>query len=112
MDNDIYEVSHDEYIGFIDQIKPQDQKTDIYNENGYQIIKTYSTTTNTLYAMRMNPDSSGKNKHAHYYIFNMPLNTERKESPLVRKITLQTPEEVRNFFDEVSKIQKELKNHD
>ena len=71
MDNEIYRVERDEYVGFMD-IPEEDEEQ--------------------------------------YYIFNMPDNDERQRGRAIRKITLETQEEVQSFFDALSKVMKENKH--
>lgn len=42
----------------------------------------------------------------------MPLDEERQPPRAVRKITLETKEEVQAFFDALSKLKKEQDNYD
>ena len=109
MDNSIYEVTRDEYVGFIDQIKPECRLAETIEENGYNFIKLYSVETGTHFATRIIPIEQ-EDEIEHYYIFNMPLDSERRAPKPVRKIILESKEEVQAFVDVLAKWQKENKN--
>lgn len=109
MDNSIYEVTRDEYVGFIDQIKPEVRLCETVQEDKYNIINVYSVETGTRFAARVIPIAL-ENEGEHYYIYNMPLDSERRSPKAVRKIVLESKEEVQAFVDVLSKWQKENKN--
>ena len=111
MNNDIYEVSRDEYVGFINQIKPEMRLTETTTENGFHFIKTYSVKYGTHLCTRIVPTDEVAELE-HYFIFNMPRSEERCAPKPVKKIILETQEEVQAFFDIVSKISKETKTND
>ena len=107
MDNSIYEVTRDEYAGFIGQLNKQKCEMEHYLQDNVTFIKIKSKTTGTHLCTRVIPE----NDEEHYYVFNMPLPEERIPPKPVRQIKLETKEEVQAFFDALSKIQKE-KSHD
>lgn len=108
MDEIIYEVSRDEYVGFIGQINPkcihyQDTETDTYN-----IREIFSNKTNQLLCKQCVPHSD-QNVEV-FYVYTMPDDDERQPPKVVRKITLNEREDVQAFFDILNKIQKDKKN--
>lgn len=105
MDNSIYEVSRDEYVGFMSEIKPSCYDTEVSHLENCTIIKVFSKKTGIHFCTRVIPEEDNE----HYFIFNMPENDERQAGKPVRKITLETKEEVQTFFDALSKVMKENK---
>lgn len=104
MDNSIYEVSRDEYVGFVDQIKPECIHAENFmEENGFKVLKIYSDNTGTHLCSRFLNEDTGEE---YYYVFNMPEDSERRAAPAKRKITLETKEEVQAFFDVLNKIKE------
>ena len=106
MNNDIYEVTRDDYVGFLWQIKKEAMRVEEENSNDFHFIKTYSVNTGNYLCMRMIPSKDNKTDIEHYYIFNMPEDNERQPPKPVRKIVLETKEEVQEFFNILSKINK------
>ena len=102
--NEIYEVSRDEYVGFLNQIKPDARFNETIEDENYFFIKVYSKNNGTHFCTRIMPKTT--DEEGHYYIFNMPADNERCEPIAIQKIKLETREEVQNFFDILSKIQK------
>lgn len=112
--NSMYEVSRDEYAGFLDQIKPECRETEIigrgepYTElNVFSKDKMRHFATCTIQSIEDEDRSEEK-----YYVFDMPLDEERQEPRRIRKIVLETKEEVQAFIDILAKIQKEKNNND
>ena len=106
MDNEIYEVSRDEYVGFNDQIKLEYKETAIFHLEDCTIIKVISKKTCKHLCTRVIPEEDAE----HYYVFNMPDDDERQPGKPIKKIVLETKEEVQTFFDILSKVSKENKN--
>lgn len=105
MNNSIYEVERDDYVGFIGQLNKQMMDVEQYYEDNMTIMKIISKNTHTHLCTRIiNEDGE------HYYIFNMPEDNERIEPSPVMKITLDNKEEVQAFFNALSKLQQEKKN--
>lgn len=104
MDNSIYEVERDEYVGFIGQLNKEMMDVEQYYEEDLTIMKIRSKTTGTHLCTRI--ISSEKE---YYYIFNMPEDSERVAPKPVMKISLDTKEEVQAFFDALNKLQLEAK---
>ena len=106
MDNEIYEVSRDEYVGFMDELKPDCREIETAHLEDCTIIKVFSKKTGVHLCSRIIPEEEAE----HYYIFNMPDNDERQHGKPIKKVVLETQEEVQNFFDALSKIMKENKH--
>ena len=105
MDNSIYEVSRDEYAGFIGQLNKDKCAVEQYYEDGFTVIKIKSKTTNTHLCTRIIPEDDIE----HYYVFNMPADDERIAPKPVMKINIETKEEAQAFFDALNKLQLEAK---
>ena len=103
MSNDIYEVSRDEYAGFIGQLNKQMCDVEQFFEDGVTIMKIKSKTTGTHFCTRIIPEDDVE----HYFIFNMPEDNERVAPKPVMKVTLETKKEVQAFFDALNKLQQE-----
>lgn len=106
MDNSIYEVTRDEYAGFIGQLNKQMCDVEQFFEDGMTIMKIKSKATGTHFCTRIIPEDDIE----HYFIFNMPEDNERIAPKPVMKVTLETKEEVQAFFDALNKLQKGDKN--
>lgn len=106
MSNDIYEVTRDEYAGFISGLNKQMCEVEQCYEEHMTIMKIKSKLRGTHLCTRIIPDDDIE----HYYIFNMPLKEESIPNKPVMKVTLETKEEVQHFFDALAKLQQEKKN--
>lgn len=106
MNNSIYEVERDEYVGFIGQLNKEMCDVEQFYEDNMTIMKIKSKATGTHFCTRIIP-SDGEE---HYFIFNMPADDERIEPKPVMKVTLDTREDVQKFFDALTKIQGGVKN--
>ena len=107
MDNSIYEVERDDYVGFIGQLNKEKCDVEQFYEQNMTIYKIKSKATGTHLCTRIIPD----NGEEHFYVFNMPADDERVPPKPVMKITLNTKEEVQQFFDAINKMQLEAKQH-
>lgn len=105
MNKEIYQVERDDYIGFVRQIKPGCAELKVVETKDYTIANLYSKKSDTLLCAREIPVD--EDKETLYYIYNMPEPDERCAAKPVRKLTLETREEVQAFFDVISKIYKE-----
>ena len=106
MDNSIYEVTRDEYAGFIGQLNKQMCDVEQFFEDGMTIMKIKSKATGAHFCTRIIPEDDVE----HYFIFNMPEDNERVAPKPVMKVTLETKEEVQAFFDALNKLQQEKAN--
>lgn len=107
MDNSIYEVERDEYVGFIGQLNKQMCDVEQFYEEDMTIMKIKSKATGTHFCTRIIPEDGEE----HYFIFNMPADDERVAPKPIMKITLDTREDVQAFFDALNKLQLEAKNN-
>ena len=111
--DDIYEVSRDEYVGFLNQIKPECRETEIIGRGEpYTELNVFSKDKKRHFATRIIQSLEEDKSEEKYYIFDMPLNSERQAPKKVRKITLETKEEVQTFLNAIAKIQKENDKND
>ena len=106
MDNSIYEVTRDEYVGFIGQLNKEMMDVEQYYEEDLTIMKIRSKNTGIHLCTRIISDES-----EHYYVFNMPADDERIAPKPVMKVTLNSKEEVQKFFDALNKLQLEAKEN-
>ena len=106
MDNSIYEVTRDEYVGFIGQLNKQMMDVEQFYEEDLTIMKVRSKNTGIHLCTRI--ISADGNEY--YYVFNMPADDERVEPKPVMQVKLETKEEVQAFFDALAKLQGEHKN--
>ena len=100
--NNIYEVERDDYVGFLDQLRPDARNIRQEHNEGVTWIKTFSKQYGNLLCTREIYDEGEE----HYYIFEMMHDDERQTPKAKRKIRLDTREEVQAFFDILSKISK------
>ena len=105
MDNSIYEVTRDEYVGFLDQIKPEARRNEKIEEEQYIVLNTYSKNTDTLFCARKIPCDENDTDEI-YYVYNMPQDDERQLPKVKRKIVLENKEEVQAFLDVLGKLQR------
>ena len=103
MDNSIYEVERDEYVGFIGQLNKEMMDVEQYYEEKMTIIKIKSKNTGVHLCTRIIPEDEPE----HYFIFHMPTDDERIAPKPVMKITLDSKEEVQAFFNALNKMQAE-----
>lgn len=112
MDSSIYEVTRDDYKGFVNQIKPECRDVRIEEIGDTHVAaKIYSKKTGKCLCSRVAYSADyGDPDPEKYYIFEMPDNDERCAPIPVQRITLTSKEEVQAFFDVVKKLQEEQKN--
>jgi len=109
-DDEVYEVTRDEFKGFIDQIKPECFTYEEYgfgNEYGEtHEIKVTSTDSTRHFASikRFYED-----ENIHYYVYEMPHDDECRPAKSVYQITLNSPEEVAEFFKLLKQTQEKNK---
>ena len=108
MDNSIYEVDRDDYVGFVNQLNKQMMDVEQFFEKDITIFKIKSKATGIHLCTRIIPQEG----EPHYFIFNMPADNERIKPKPVMKITLNTKEEVQNFFNALNKLQSEAHKDD
>ena len=112
LNDEVYEVSRDEFKGFITQIKPECFDHTIentYNEDTYNIEKQVIMITSKD-GQRTFGKMISTNDDTHYYIYEMPYDDERRPATPVRIITLGSVEDVKNFFQILNQLQEQKKN--
>ncbi len=107
MENDIYEVDREEYKTFLGQLDTTKTHTEESWVEQLHIIKIISNKSNIHLCSRICDAESEKE---HYFIFNYPDDEERITPKRVLHIRLNSREEVQDFFNAISKIQKEHKH--
>lgn len=107
MENDIFEVTRDEYIGFLSQIKPEARETVTETEEKYVIYKIYSKLNNNHLCTKKVPVGKQNDDIQHYYIYNMPLKEQRQQPTPVHKYTLKTQEQVQEFLKILNQLSQE-----
>lgn len=114
MNNSIYEVLRSDYVGFVEQIKPDCRKTEIVEiGNNHIATKTISIKTGKCLCSRVSYSGKPEDEYYEpekYYIFEMPDNDERQAPIPKYQLKLETKEEVQAFFDFLSKQNKEKHN--
>ena len=108
MDNSIYEVERDDYVGFIGQLNKQMMDVEQFFEENMTFMKIRSKKTGKHLCTRIISEEGEE----HYYVFNMPEDDERVPPKPVMKVTLNSKEEVQAFFDAINKMQLEAKKND
>lgn len=111
LDQSIYEVTRDDYKGFINQIKPECREVK-EEQVGYKHIATkiFSKKTGKCLCSRLTDTADNENHEPEkYFIFEMPDDDERQPPTQTVKVVLNTKEEVQKFFDFLAQ-QKEKNN--
>ena len=106
MDNSIYEVERDEYAGVVGQINPKTSDVEEYHDDIGTTIKIKNK--NGVHFTTRIITNDGEE---HYFVFNLPRGEDCLPPKKIRKITLETQEEVQAFFDALSKLQLEAKKN-
>lgn len=105
MSNDIYAVSRDEYAGVVRQINPEYCEVEKFHDDNGTFLKI-KNKNGIHYTTRYIPDDGEEE----YYVFNLPEGEVCLAPKAIRKITLETKEEVQAFFDALNKIQEKSHN--
>lgn len=103
MDNSIYEVERDDYVGFISQLNKEMCDLEKFYEQDLTILKIKSKKTGIHLCTRVISNQGDE----HYYVFNMPLDEERIPPKPVMKITLDNKEDVQKFFNILNQMELE-----
>ena len=104
MDNNIYEVERDQYVGVVQQINPK--TTEVYTSHTPDAtIMEIKTKHGTLLTRRIIYED-----HEQYYVFELPKGPNQLPPKTIRKINLETKEEVQAFFNALGQLQKEHKD--
>ena len=112
MESNIFEVSRNEYKGFVEEIKPECRRVEVVQiSNNHMAAKIYSKKTGKCLCSRVAYcGKSDEPEPEKYYIFEMPDDDESQASIPVRQLVLSSKEEVQAFFDALSKLNKEKQN--
>ena len=102
MDRSIYEVERDDYAGFIGQLNKAKCDVEQSYEPNQTIMTIRSKKSGNILCIRVIPEEDIEK----YYVINMPDDDERVAPKPVMKVTLETQEEVQDFFNALSKVQK------
>lgn len=104
MDQELFRVTKDEYVSFLETIKPNIKDTRFVEETKYNRIQIYNKNSNQLICERYTPKTEdGTSK---FYIYLIPESIDRLSPIPHTKINLETREEVQAFFDFLSKRDK------
>ena len=108
IDNSIYEVTRNEYKGFVEQIKPEYRRVEIEEvDKKHTATKIFSINTGKCLCSRVTYSADyGTPEPEKYYVFEMPENYERQAPIPKQQIVLETKEEVQAFFDFLAKKNK------
>lgn len=106
MDETIYEVTLEDYKGFIRQIKPGCFRIEKNEEDEDPFEHIISVSTNRILAARRTNKNITK-----YYIYEFPAPEERRPAKPIFHLNLETREEVQAFFNVLNKMYKEGENH-
>lgn len=109
MDNSIYEVDREEYKTFLGQLNIEKMHKEESWLEQIHTVKVVSNKTNRHLCSRI---SDAELEEEHYFIFNYPDDDERIQPKPVCKITLNDKEQVQDFFNALSKLQKEAQKND
>lgn len=111
INDDIYEVERDDYLAFIGQLNKKLMDVEHCVQDNCTSMKILSKSTGKHLCTRKIIHKEDEDEER-YYIFNYPENEERLAPRPIRQITLDTKEDVKAFFDILSKIQKGEIKHD
>ena len=103
---DIYEVTRDEYTGFIMELNKAMMDVTISYEEDLAIEKIFSKKTGKLLCTRV----LSNEEEPHYFIYDMPEQEEKIPPKAVLKINITTKEEAQSLFDALNKMQLEAKH--
>lgn len=111
-DNSIYEVTRNEYKGFVEQIKPEYRRVEVIEiDKRHTASKIFSKKTGKCLCSRVSYTANyGDPEPEKYYVFEMPEKEERQAPVPKQQIVLETKEEVQTFFDFLAKKTKKENN--
>jgi hypothetical protein len=112
IDKNIYEVSRNEYKGFVEQIKPECKRVEIKKiDEEHTATEIFSVNTGKCLCSRITYSADyGEHEPEKYYVFEMPEKYERQASIPKQQLVLETKEEVQAFFDFLAKKNKKENN--
>lgn len=106
MTDDIYQVDKEEYLGFLQTLKPEccieaNNKIDDWH---YQIVESSKKSNQVFCKKIVTLDLEKKYVISErYYVINLPPAEESREPTGKLRIELKTPEELKAFFNLISK---------
>lgn len=114
MPESIFEVTRNEYKGFVEQIKPECRRVETIELNGiHTATKIFSVNTGKCLCSRVVYSAEyGEPEPETYYVFEMPEDYERQAPTPKLQLRLENKEEVQAFFDILAKQQKENNKND
>ena len=114
IDNSIYEVTRNDYKGFVEQIKPECRRVEIEEvDKKHTVTKIFSTNTGKCLCSRVTYSADyGEPEPEKYYVFEMPEKYERQAPIPKQQLILETKEEVQAFFDFLAKKNKKENKND
>ena len=101
---DYLEVDAAEYRSFVKELKPNFFHKE---EEVFDTGKAYYIINNDDDKLICGNSYNNKTEEVKYYIVNMPNNEARVAPQSVRRIVLETEEEVKAFFDIINKTAKQ-----
>lgn len=114
MDNSIYEVPRSDYVGFVEQIKPEYRDVRVEEIGNHHVAaKIYSKKTGKCLCSRVGYSGNPEDEYytaEKYYIFEMPEDDERRAPIPKVQLKLETKEEVQAFFNFLAQQNKEKNN--
>lgn len=106
MENNIFEVTYDEYKGFVDQLIKDKIVSSIANDENYTSVSIYSIKTHNRLAAIYTPMENNEDTKVHYFVYNMPEDDERKSARPVQQIKLENTDEIKAFMALLNEINR------
>ncbi len=102
MNDDMYKVEYEDYIGFVNQLKKGTFNSKVEEYDAKKRLEIISNKTGKILAAQ----EVYSDEESNFFIYEMPDDDERRAAPKVRKIVLETEEEVKAFFELLNKAVK------
>lgn len=99
---EVYMVTRDEFKGFIDELKPECIEYKVYQNEDMKVIRIFAKDDYE----RCFAEQVIKPEEIIYFIYELPKDEERNAPKPIRKVVLETKEEVQRFFEILAQIQK------
>lgn len=103
MDNSVYLVDRDDYVGVVNQINMENAEVEEYHAELASVIKIKSKTGIHFTTRIIFHEDDDREE---YYVFNLPQGEDWLPPKPVRKITLKTREAVQDFFNALNQATK------
>lgn len=98
----MYKVEYEDYIGFVNQLKKGTFNSKVEEYDTKKRLEIISNKTGKVLAAQ----EVYSDEESNFFIYEMPDDDERRAAPKVRKIVLETEEEVKAFFKLLNKAVK------